>query len=94
MRAPRAVASGPDAPLLAREPELRQLVKDKLKEKWSPAQDHGAHQRETYLDRPEWHLCQETMYQALYHGGEGGLHRTLTKKLRTGRPLRKRRRSP
>jgi IS30 family transposase len=83
----------PRRPLLSREPELRQIVQDKLKEEWSPAQI-AAHLRETYPDRPEWHLCHETIYQALYHGGKGGLSRTLTKKLRTGRPLRKRRRSP
>lgn len=83
----------PRRPLLSREPALRQIVQDKLKEEWSPAQI-AAHLRETYPHRAEWHLCHETIYQALYHGGKGGLSRTLTKKLRTGRPLRKRRRSP
>lgn len=34
----------------------------------------------------------ETIYQALYHGGKGGLSRARTRRLRTGRPLRKRRR--
>ncbi|WP_445195112.1 IS30 family transposase [Streptomyces odontomachi] len=34
------------------------------------------------------------MYRALYQGAKGGLSRTLTRKLRTGRPLRKRRRRP
>jgi hypothetical protein len=38
------------------------------------------------------HVCHETIYQALYHGGKGGLNRQLTRRLRTGRPLRKRRR--
>jgi IS30 family transposase len=47
--------------------------------------------RVTYPDRPEWHLCHETIYQALY-SGRSGLSRTLTTSLRTGRPLRKRRR--
>src|SRR4051812_47115336 len=83
----------PRRPLLSQEPQLRQIVQDKLKEEWSPAQI-AAHLRETYPNRPGWHLCHETIYQALYHGGKGGLSRTLTKKLRTGRPLRKRRRSP
>jgi hypothetical protein len=41
-----------------------------------------------------WHVCHETIYQALYHGGKGGLTRTLTRRLRTGRPLRKRGRRP
>ena len=83
----------PRRPLLSREPELRQLVQDKLEEEWSPAQI-AAHLRETYPHRSERHLCHETIYQALYHGGKGGLSRTLTRKLRTGRPLRKARRSP
>ncbi|HLM04325.1 MAG TPA: helix-turn-helix domain-containing protein [Blastococcus sp.] len=61
----------PRRPLLSREPELRQIVQDKLKEEWSPAQI-AAHLREIYSDRPEWHLCHETIYQALYHGGKGG----------------------
>lgn len=43
---------------------------------------------------PSWHVCHETIYQALYRGSRGGLSRTLTKRLRTGRPLRKRRRRP
>ncbi|WP_233517894.1 hypothetical protein [Geodermatophilus marinus] len=67
-------------------------MQDKLELEWSPAQI-AAHLREAYPNRSEWHLCHETIYQALYHGGKGGLSRTLTKKLRTGRPLRRRRRS-
>jgi transposase, IS30 family len=68
----------PRRPLLSRQPQLRQIMQDKLEEEWSPARI-AAHLRETYPDRPEWHLCQETIYQALYHGGKGGLNRTLTK---------------
>ncbi len=37
-------------------------------------------------------VCHESICQALYCGGKGGLSRTLTKRLLTGRPLRKRRR--
>jgi transposase, IS30 family len=48
--------------------------------------------RRTYPDRRGWHVCHETIYQAVYHGGNHGLSRKLTAKLRTGRPLRKRRR--
>jgi IS30 family transposase len=50
--------------------------------------------RRQFPDRPDWHVCHETIYQAIYHGGRGGLSRTLTKKLRTRRPMRKRRRRP
>jgi lambda repressor-like predicted transcriptional regulator len=59
----------PRRPLLAREPELRRIVQDKLEQEWSPAQI-AANLRETYPDRPAWHLCHETIYQAFYHGGK------------------------
>ncbi|PVU84165.1 IS30 family transposase [Cellulomonas sp. WB94] len=72
--------------------ELAQVVQDKLKLEWSP-QQIAAHLRLTYPDRPAWHVCHETIYQALYNGSSG-LSRTLTRRLRTGRPLRKRRRRP
>ena len=73
------------------DPELRDLVKGKLEDTWSPEQI-SAWLRSEYPDRPEWHVCHETIYQALYLGRKGGLSRALTAKLRTGRPLRKRRR--
>ncbi|WP_322756594.1 IS30 family transposase [Frankia sp. Cas3] len=44
--------------------------------------------------RPDWHVCHETIHQALYQGGRAGLSRELTRRLRTGRPLRQRRRRP
>jgi transposase, IS30 family len=71
---------------------LRAEIQAKLELEWSPEQI-AAWLRLTYPDRPGWHVCHETIYQALYHGGKGGLSRQLTKKLRTGRPLRKRRRT-
>jgi len=73
--------------------ELRSLVQAKLELEWSPEQI-AAWQRRAYPDQRRWHVCHETIYQAIYHGGKGGLSRQLTKKLRTGRPLRKRRRRP
>ena len=89
----RERARRPRRPLLAREPELRRIVQEKLELEWSPAQI-AAHLREAYPDRPAWHLCHETIYQGLFNGGRGGLSRSLTRKLRTGRPPRKRRRNP
>ncbi|MGE7440126.1 IS30 family transposase [Kitasatospora sp. NPDC001175] len=71
--------------------ELRAEVQAKLDLEWSPEQI-AAHLRVIWPDRPERHLCHESIYRALYQGGKGGLSRELTKKLRTGRPLRKRRR--
>jgi IS30 family transposase len=76
---------------LAVDGELRAVVQEKLEQEWSPEQISGW-LRLTHPDRPSWKLCHETIYQALYHGGRGGLSRELTKALRTGRPLRKRRR--
>jgi IS30 family transposase len=76
---------------LQRDQELRAVVQAKLELEWSP-QQIAAYLRVAYPDRPDWHVCHETIYQALYHGGKGGLSRQLTRRLRTGRPLRKRRR--
>jgi transposase, IS30 family len=70
---------------------LRAEVQSKLELEWSPEQI-AAHLRQEFPDRPSWHVCHETIYQALYHCGRSGLSRQLTRRLRTGRPLRKRRR--
>jgi IS30 family transposase len=67
------------------------VVQEKLEIEWSPEQI-AAHLRLAFPDKPSWHLCHETIYQALYRGARGGLNRRLTKRLRTGRPLRKHRR--
>jgi transposase, IS30 family len=90
MRA-RERGARPGRSRLARDPELRAVVQAKLELEWSPEQI-AAHLRVAHPDRPGWHLCHESIYQALYRGARGGLHRRLTKRLRTQRPLRKRRR--
>ena len=71
--------------------ELRAHVEAKLELEWSPEQIAGW-LRTTFPDRTEWHVCHETIYQAICLAGRAGLRRQLTRKLRTGRPLRKRRR--
>jgi IS30 family transposase len=76
---------------LLADPELRQLVQGRLELEWSPEQI-AAWLRREHPGRQSWHVCHETIYKALYWGGDGGLSRTLTARLRTGRPLRKRRR--
>lgn len=73
--------------------ELRAVIQEKLALDWSPEQI-SAWLRLAHPDRRSWHVCHETIYQALYNGSGAGLTRTLTKRLRTGRPLRKRRRRP
>jgi transposase, IS30 family len=45
-------------------PECR-LVSEKLDLEWSPEQI-AAHLRSVYPERRAWHLCTETIYQALY----------------------------
>ena len=42
---------------------------------WSPEQI-AAHLRTRWPDRPERHLCHESIYRALHHGVKGGLSRT------------------
>jgi IS30 family transposase len=83
-------AAGPARPV-GRRRRPAAVVQDKLEQDWSPEQI-TQHLRRACPDRPAWHICHETIYQALYHGGKGGLSRALTRRLRTGRPLRKRRR--
>ncbi|MET7549690.1 hypothetical protein ABZS94_28635 [Streptomyces sp. NPDC005500] len=70
---------------------MKAEVQAKLDLDWSPEQI-AAHLRSCWPDRAEWHLCHESIFRALYQGIKGGLSRTLTRKLRTGRPLRKQRR--
>ena len=89
----RERAKRPRQSRLAKDSELRTVVAEKLELDWSPEQI-ATHLRSTYPGRPEWHLCPETLYQALYLPGRSGLNRTLVRHLRTGRPMRKRHRQP
>jgi IS30 family transposase len=76
---------------LSRQPELGAFVQECLGKHWSPEQISKA-LPQVFPDRPEMRACHETIYQALYHPGRTGLHRDLAKRLRSGRPRRKRRR--
>jgi transposase, IS30 family len=78
--------------IFARLPELRSAVQAKLGLRWSPEQI-AAWLRRAYPARPEWHVRHETIYQGLYFGGADGLSRQLTRHLRTGRALRRPRRT-
>lgn len=53
------------------------MVQAKLEDTWSP-QRIAAWLRTKYPQRAEWHICRETIYQALYLGRNGGLSRALT----------------
>lgn len=72
--------------------ELAAVVQAKLCVKWSPEQvsDHLAR---TFPDRAEMRVCPETIYQALYVQGRGHLRADLHQHLRTGRAVRRPRRS-
>jgi IS30 family transposase len=89
----RERARRPKAAKLASDHALRAVVAAQLELEWSPEQI-AVHLRSAYPDRPSWHLCPETIYQALYVPARGALTRELTRRLRTGRPMRKRRRRP
>ena len=71
---------------------LRVFVEQRLSEKHSPRQIAGVLAR-AFPDDPEMRVSHETIYRALYVQGRGELRRELTKCLRTGRALRKPRRS-
>jgi len=78
--------------IFAQLPGLRSAVQAKLELQWSPEQI-AAWLRRAYPARPEWHVCHETIYQGLYFGGADVLSRQLTRHLRTGRALRRPRRT-
>ncbi|MGI5290744.1 IS30 family transposase [Nonomuraea polychroma] len=76
---------------IGQNPELRAYIQDHLHKRWSPEQISQSLRR-SFPDRPEMHVCHETIYQALYVQGRGELRRELTRALRTGRAMRKPRR--
>jgi IS30 family transposase len=87
-----ARARRPKASKLASNVALRREVQRRLRCNHSPEQV-AAGLREDFGDDPEMQVSHETIYQALYVQGRGGLKRELTRHLRTGRALRKPRRS-
>jgi IS30 family transposase len=77
---------------LTSHPRLRQEVQARLEQEHSPKQI--AHRLELdFPDDPEMRVTHETIYHALYVQGRGELRRDLHKRLRTGRALRKPRRT-
>jgi IS30 family transposase len=73
---------------IARNPELRRFIQDRLTIRWSPEQICQA-LRSQFPDRPEMHVVHETVYQALYVQGRGELRRELARALRSGRARRR-----
>lgn len=70
---------------------LTKAIQAKLEQHWSPEQIH-LFLRTQHGQDPGRTVCVETIYQALYRPTDGGLSRSLTRRLRTGRPLRRRQR--
>ncbi len=72
--------------------ELASLVQEKLCVKWSPEQISN-HLCAAFPERAEMRVSPETIYQALYVQGRGHLRADLHHHLRTGRAVRRPRRS-
>jgi len=81
----------PKACLLAANEALRELVAEKLHEDWSPEQISGW--LATRGDEGATRISHETIYKTLYLQARGALGRELLAKLRSGRTMRKGKRS-
>jgi IS30 family transposase len=85
-------ARRPKTAKLAGDERLRAEVQRRLDLKHSPEQI-ARRLRQDFPDEPEMRVSHETIYQSLYVQGRGALKRELTKCLRTGRAMRKPRRT-
>src|SRR6266702_3529048 len=97
----RAVAAQAQAEFRARRPKtaklagnqrLRGWVQERLEQRWSPEQISAMLKAE-FPDEPEMRVSHETSCQSVYVQGRGALRRELAVCLRTGRALRKPRRT-
>jgi IS30 family transposase len=80
-------ARRPKQTKLARCPELRRIVAERLREEHSPQQIAGWLRRE-HPDNEAMQVSHETIYRSLYVQSRGELRRELTRHLRTGRQRR------
>lgn len=71
-------------------PLLGELVRQKLRQRWSPAQI-SSWLRLEHPDRPELQVSHETIYQAIFIQGRGSLRAELARQdaLRSGRVVRR-----
>lgn len=81
-------ASRPKESKLATNQRLRDRVEADLDDRYSPEQIAGRLKRD-FPDEADMQVHHETIYQALYVHSRGALRRELTRRLRTGRSLRK-----
>jgi transposase, IS30 family len=84
---------GPRNAKLSSNLRLRREVQARLERHDSPEQIAGRLKID-FPDEPEMWVSAETIYQSLYIQARGGLKRELTAHLRTGRSMRKPRRTP
>ncbi len=77
----------PKVRVFAGDDALREVVADKLGKRWSPAQI-SRWLRRRYPRRKAWHVCVETIYEAVYRGL---VMAAIGGSLRTGRRYRRRR---
>ena len=87
-RSARRRARRPKVPKLAPGQARRELVLVLLGSKWSPEQIAAWLRMECH-DQPELWVSHETIYQAIYVQGRGGLRDELKDALRTGRAHRR-----
>ncbi|WP_425562601.1 IS30 family transposase [Microbacterium laevaniformans] len=80
-------ARRPKASKLDRHEGLRELVRLKLTDDWSPEQI-AAWLRRSFPDEPEWWISHEAIYRHLYVSTRHALPSVLTSHLRSGRPVR------
>jgi IS30 family transposase len=85
-------ARRPKPTKLAENPALRERVQDRLKAEDSPEQIANRLVVD-FPDDAEMRVSHETIYKALFVQGRGELRRDLAKRLRTGRAVRKPRRT-
>ena len=78
---------------LAQNLPLRRAVQNRLKMNHSPKQI-ARRLVVDFPDMPQMRISPETIYKSIYVQGRGGLKRELAKHLRTGRSIRKPRRTP
>lgn len=70
--------------------DLREIVAAKLDRRWSPAQV-SRWLRRRYPRRTAWHVCAETIYEAVYQGRIRPVTQQRSPLLRTARTYRRRR---